>query len=145
MSIPLPFTIFGLIMIGAGLMSKLQNSNTYLIGMVYSVFGILETGVVLYLLYSYFFKYSQYEMLTVYLILAGLGVFAVLNIFGFIAHTISLCTDSCFSKWMKSGCSNCTGFFITTLFSLTVNYKFKLILFSKIFNFTVFKAQLTSV
>ncbi len=145
MSFPFPFSIFGLIMIGAGIMSKLQNSNTYLIGMVYSVFGILETGVVFYLLYSYFFKYSQYEMLTVYLILAGIGVFAVLNIFGFVAHTIQLCTDSSFNKWMKSGCSNSAGFFITTLLSLTINYKFKLILFSKIFNFAVFKAQLTSV
>lgn len=145
MSFPLPFTIFGLIIIGAGLMSKLQNSNTYFIGLAYSVFGILETGVVLYLLYHYFFKYAQYEMLTVYLILAGLGVFALLNIFGFIAHTVQLCTDSFFNKWMKSGCSPCTGFFIATLLSLTINYKFKLILFSKIFNFNAFKAQLSSV
>jgi len=37
----LPFTIFGLIIIGAGLISKLQNHNTYLIGLAYSIFGLL--------------------------------------------------------------------------------------------------------
>ncbi len=84
-------------------------------------------------------------MLTVYLILAGLGAFFVLNFAGFFAHTVLLCVDKRFSQWMKSSCSNVTAFLLTTVLSLTVNYKFKLILFSKIFNFGVFKAELTSV
>ena len=84
-------------------------------------------------------------MLTIYLILAGLGMFAVLNMFGFLFHTAQLCNDKRFSSWIKSSCSNSATFFFTTLFSLAINYKFKQIMFCKIFNFGIFKAELTSV
>jgi hypothetical protein len=84
-------------------------------------------------------------MLTLYFILAGLGLFFMLNFASFIAHTAQFCLDKRFTQWMKSSCSNFTAFLLTTLLSLAINYKFKLILFSKIFNFSVFKAELTSV
>ncbi len=41
-------------MIGAGLMSKLQNKFTYFIGFMYAIFGVLETVVVVYMIYFYY-------------------------------------------------------------------------------------------
>lgn len=97
---PLPFTIFGLIVLGAGLISKLQNKNTFLIGLAYCTFGILESLVVLYVLYEYYFKYG-YDLLIVYLLLIGLGIIVVLNVLGFFVHTGQLVYDKRFEAWRK--------------------------------------------
>jgi hypothetical protein len=39
--LPLPFLIFGSIFFIAGLMSKLQNKDTWIIGWGYVVFGVI--------------------------------------------------------------------------------------------------------
>jgi hypothetical protein len=38
---PIPFTILGCVLFVACCMSKLQNNNTYLIGIVYSILGLI--------------------------------------------------------------------------------------------------------
>ena len=38
---PIPFTILGCVVFIACCMSKLQNSNTYMIGLLYSLFGLI--------------------------------------------------------------------------------------------------------
>ena len=51
---PLPFTTFGGVLFIAGFLSKLQNSNTYLIGLSYALYGFLESTVLSYLFYRYY-------------------------------------------------------------------------------------------
>lgn len=51
----MPFTIVGVSVFVACLMSKLQNKNTYLIGAAYSLSGVVETGSLVYLVIKYYF------------------------------------------------------------------------------------------
>lgn len=141
---PFPFTIFSLIVLGAGLVSKLQNQNTYLIGLGYSVLGVVETAVVGYVLYSYFYKYEGREWLTVCLMLGGLGVIALLNVLACVVQTATLCSDKRFHTWTRSTCPTTITFLTITLLSTLTNHKLRLILFTRLFNLPAFKAPLTS-
>jgi hypothetical protein len=53
-SFPVPFTIAGVVLIIACLMSRLQFHQTYLSGAIYSLISVLEWGALWYFLYLYF-------------------------------------------------------------------------------------------
>lgn len=50
---PLPFTITGTIIFIACFMSKLQNRNTYITGVAYSLYGLIEIACLVYTILSY--------------------------------------------------------------------------------------------
>lgn len=60
------------------------------------------------------------------------------------AQTPILCSDTKFEGWLKSGVHKFI-FILVTLFSLLVNYKIKLFIFTKLFGFTSTRSQLESV
>jgi hypothetical protein len=92
------------LILGAGLISKLQNKNTRIIEFGFGIFGLLESLVVLYLLYSYYTT-VKYSLIVIYLILAGLGSILILNIASFISLTYMLKKDKKFNIWLsKSPC-----------------------------------------
>lgn len=125
-------------------MSKLQNSGTYFIGILYSLFGLIETGCLAYLLYSYIMMGSTiYVLNNIYILLAVAGCIYCLNLLGLIIQTPYLATDYRFSQWLKSG--NRCFFAVATFIALLINYKFKMILFTKLFHFQSTSAILDSV
>jgi uncharacterized membrane protein YjjP (DUF1212 family) len=56
-SFPVPFTIAGVVLIIACLMSRLQFPQTYLSGAIYSLVAVLEWGALWYFLYLYYIQY----------------------------------------------------------------------------------------
>lgn len=141
---PIPFTILGCIVFIACCMSKLQNNNTYLIGLLYSLFGLIETGCLVYLAYQYFkLGPNVYILNYLFIMLAVLGAIYVLNVLGLIIQTPYLVNDSRFSQWLKTG-NKCFFVFITLL-SLFINYKAKMLLFSRLFKFHCMNAFLENI
>ncbi len=133
-SFPIPFTILGCVVFIACCMSKLQNNNTYLIGLLYSFFGIIETASIAFLIYSYFILGSNvYVLNNLYVMLAVIGFILILNVIGLVVQTPILVNDLRFGSWLKSG--NKCFFAFSTLVSVLINYKFKMLLFTKLFKF----------
>ena len=95
---PMPFTIVGLVIFVACFMSKLQNKNTYLIGIAYSLFGILETASLGFMIWKYYSQ-NDYDEDFMLLFLITLGIIYVLNTFGLIVQTPLLLFDDKFKKW----------------------------------------------
>lgn len=60
-----------------------------------------------------------------------------------VLQTIALCSDSVFKSW-NIGVNKCV-FLLVTAISTLVSHKFKNVLFSKLFNFSIFCAPLTDV
>lgn len=117
-------------------LSKIQNINTYLVGVAYAIFGFVETGVIAYLLVRYYLLGSTYyEWNMVLLLLVVLGIIYLLNLVSLITQTILLCFDTRFSAWLAVYCSNRGFFGVITIFSMLINYKLKMVLFTKLFNF----------
>lgn len=121
-------------------MSKLQFSHTFMPGAVYALLSLLEWGALGYYLYLYFIEFFSKEPLPLYIGLAALGYLYILNIFAMIAQNIIVCTDKMFKGW-NVGCNLCFTIF-TNFIALICNHKFRNILFSKLFTFSVFTAQL---
>ena len=139
---PLPFTILGGVLFIACCMSKLSNFNTYLIGSAYSFYGLIETGSIIYLLYRYFSIGSDnYDLIYVYLILGSLGVIYLLNICSFFIQSMLLLNDRQFGQWLR-GCAHKSVYTFVVIFSLLINYKFKMIIFTKLFKFSSLSARL---
>jgi hypothetical protein len=125
-------------------MSKLQNSNTYMIGILYSLFGLIETGSLAYLIYTYYNLGPKVYILNyLFIMLAVLGAIYILNAFGLLVQTPFLVNDARFSQWLKS--ENRCFFAFITLLSLLINYKSKMILFTKLFKFHAMNAHLENV
>jgi hypothetical protein len=75
-----------------------------------------------------------------YILYAVGGGIYILNILCFIIQTPFLLSDSKFNQWYKS--NNKSFFILTTIVSLSLNYKFKMILFTKLFRFNATNASL---
>lgn len=65
----------------------------------------------------------------------------LLNIIALFAQNCFLTTDIQFNKWLGAT-RNKTAYYTVSFFSFLMSHKFKNILFCKMFNFQVFKAQL---
>jgi hypothetical protein len=142
---PIPFTIFGCVILIACSTSKLQNANTYLIGILYSLVGLLETGSLVFLIYCYasfekdFYLWSNFIIL---LVVAGLILF--LNFLAMLIQSPYLLSDNRFTHWFRSKNNKCFFIFVS-IFSTIVNYKFRMIFFTKLFRFICVSAMLDSV
>lgn len=64
----------------------------------------------------------------------------ILNVLALIIQTPFLYSDIKFTQWLKS--NNKSFFIFTTLMSLVINYKFKMILFTRLFRFNSTNAYL---
>ncbi len=143
---PLPFTITGTLLFVACFMSKLQNSNSYVVGTAYSLFGVLETTslVTTILIYANYLRQNiTAEDLSAYL-QGALVAIAILNLFSLFLHCYQLTNDQKFQKWVKSRC-NYICYIIFSIISCLMNYKVKMMLFSRLFSFQCLRAQLDSV
>lgn len=143
-SFPVPFTIAGVVLIIACLMSRLQFPQTYLSGAIYSLIGVLEWGALWYFLYLYFIEHMD-EPVALYIGLGAMGFLYIMNITACLAQSIFLCYEKDFVAWSsESKCNKCF-YILSTFLSLFANHKFKNILFSKLFTFKVFAARLDKV
>ena len=84
-----------------------------------------------------------YVLNYLFIMLAVLGAIYVLNGIGLLVQTPYLVADIRFSQWLKSG-NRCFFAFITIM-SLLLNYKTKMILFTKLFKFHCMNAYLENV
>lgn len=126
-------------------MSKLQSNNTYLVGLLYALFGLIESGALAYLIYCYYSVGSKlYVLNNLYILLAVGGIIYLLNLLAFIVQTPYLLSDAKFSQWIRPSNNKCFFIFIT-LASLLINYKTKMILFSRLFRFSCMSSFLESI
>ena len=89
-SFPVPFTIAGVILVIACLMSRLQFHETYLSGAIFSLVALLEVGALCLMLYLYFLDYMA-EPVALYIGLGALAFLYIMNITATIAHSAFLC------------------------------------------------------
>ena len=78
-----------------------------------------------------------------YIVLSVAACIYLLNILGLIIQTPILLNDIRFNQWLKS--NNKCFFTFITLLALLVNYKCKMVLFTKLFRFQATSALLKSV
>lgn len=104
----MPFTVAGLFLSIATFMSRLQSRGTYIIGVLYCWFGILETGVLAYFLFGvyskvdqYGNKLSQYQDNAFQLGIIALAIIGGLNLFGLLIQSWYLWDDRQFRLWAK--------------------------------------------
>lgn len=81
--------------------------------------------------------------LSVYLQGALIAI-AILNMFSLLLHCYQLTNDQKFQKWVKNRC-NYICYLILSIVSCLLNYKVKMMLFSRLFSFQCLRAQLDSV
>lgn len=79
-----------------------------------------------------------------YVALASLGVLYILNLFSII-QSIVLCYDKRFSSWRDASILNKLYNMFSTFISLSLSHKFKNLMFSRLFAFVIFSAQLDDV
>lgn len=145
----MPFTVLTGVCIIAACMSKLQNRHTYLIGLIYSMMGLIETLALAYLIFRYWelgTDYYLYDGISWLLLLIAGGIIYFLNIISFLIQTPLLIIDPSFQQWLSSPKSHNKCFFtLILLFSLLINYKFKMMPFTRLFKFFCMSAILSSV
>jgi hypothetical protein len=78
------------------------------------------------------------------ILVIGIIIIYGINLLGMLIQSVILCSDTKFIGWLKIKCHK-LFFGIITGLSLIINYKIKLILFCKMFNFGCTRAQLETV
>lgn len=141
---PIPFTIASVVVLIACLMSKLQFTNTFMSGAIYSLIGIIETGSLGYFLYLYFINFFVTSTLPFFVGGAALAYLILLNVLGVIIQNCSLCYDKDFKMWYAEG-SHKLATIIVNILSTLINHKFRNILFCKLFSLGIFSAKLLSL
>lgn len=121
-------------------MSKLQFTDTFLAGAVYSLLSLLECGALGYFLYLYYIQLYATEPLPFIIGVSAIGFLYLLNIIALIAQNVIVCADKPFRVW-NTGCNSCFYVFVN-FFSFLINHKFRNIVFCRLFTFLVFTAQL---
>lgn len=103
---------------------------------------MLAHGYFIYLLY-YMKLFTFFDPL-MYLAMASLGCIYVLNFLCWITLCVVFNVDRRFAGWRK-GTGNKITYGVVTLLGLLLNLKIVNLLFTRLFNFTVFKAKLETV
>jgi hypothetical protein len=142
---PMPFSIAGLVVIMFCLVSKFQNSNTFASGAIYSLLGLLEWGALGVFGFLYFESLQWKFDLFMWIIIGAMGVIYLLNFITFILLLSVYRADSKFQIWLARACSSRGSFAAAILISLFMCHKYCNILFTRLFGFNSFKAQLESV
>ena len=150
--LPLPFTVASALLLVAFGMSKLQYQGSSITIAMHSFLGVFETATLLWTFFAYL-QLSQQLAVEFILLLVALSLIAVLNIFAIMVQTPLLLADSHFNRWRQSredkGKCKCTfnavWFYVVTLVAVVSSYKFKMVLFSGLYNFDCLKCKLESV
>jgi hypothetical protein len=142
---PYPMTIgLGIVVLVCSL-SKLANSNTFLAGSVFGLASIIEMlahGYFIYLLY--FLKLNTFYDGLMYVAMASMLGMSVLNVCCTVTMCVVMGRDKKFRTWFE-GTGNKITYVMVSIFGLVVNLKMYNLVFSKLFNFSVFKAKLDHV
>lgn len=117
--------------------------GTYLPGLLYSLLGLVETGCLIYLLY-YYFNISIHIWKYLLVLFIVTGIIYLLNILSLFIQTVFLLFDTYFAHWIKVPSNRCF-FIFATFISTIINYKFRMILFSKLFQFQSLSAMLDNI
>ena len=143
-------------------MSKFQNHNTFLSGALFSLWSLVEIGSLTVVTYLYVVANtatvvshvkvgattSTLSFSTDYLealIFGGALCFMyLLNIIALFAQNCYLKGDKQFNKWLTTT-SSVVCYYVLSVVGVLFTHKVKNLMFSKLFNFQVFKAQLDSV
>ena len=143
-------------------MSKFQNHNTFLSGALFSLWSLVEMGSLAIVTYLYVVANtatvvghvkvgattSTLSFSTDYLealIFGGALCFMyLLNIVALFAQNCYLKGDKQFNKWLTTT-SAVVCYYVLSVVGVFFTHKVKTLMFSKLFNFHVFKAQLDSV
>lgn len=110
-------------------------------GAMYSLISIVETASLGYFLYLYFIQFFATTQLPFFVAAAALAYLYLLNLLALIVQNIALCYDKHYSTWYKSKPHKISSIIINILSTL-ISHKFRNILFSKLFTFDIFTAQL---
>ena len=138
---PVPLSIAASVVLIACMMSKLQNPKTFLAGAIYSLLGILQTLALSYYIYLYYIGFYTDYPIGIYIAVGALGLLYILNVFS-IAQSIVLCYDKKHTQWKDSSAMNKFYNTFSILIGLLISHKFKNLMFSRLFAFTVFSAPL---
>lgn len=139
---PLPFSIGGAVAILFCVVSKFQNSNTFASGAIYALLGLCEWGAlgVFGFLYWQFINWGTDLLL--WILVGSMGVIYLLNFVTFILLLSVYRSDCKFQAWLARSCSSRGSFAAAILISLFCCHKYCNILFTRLFGFISFKAQL---
>lgn len=110
-------------------------------GAIYSLIGIIETAALGYFLYLYYIQFFVSTPLPFIVGGAALAYLYLLNFLACIAQNCIICYDKHFKNWFTTR-SHKIHCILVNIFSTLVCHKFRNILFSKMFNFDIFTAQL---
>lgn len=120
--------------------SKFQNGNTFASGAIYSILGILEWASLIILGLIYYLTVQQFDII-MWVIVGSLGLLYLINI----PATIIMLTIIRKDKKMQfflSPCQNKASYSVAIVLSTLISHKYNHILFSRLFNFGIFKGQL---
>lgn len=121
-------------------MSKLQFSNTFVPGAIFSLICLCEVGALGYFLYLYFLEFFTEDPFSFYIGIGAAAFLYLLNILALFIQTCFVCYDYNFKHWL-TGPNKCVMVFVTII-ATAVSHKFRNILFCKLFSFSIFSAQL---
>jgi hypothetical protein len=143
---PMPFSIAGAVVIMLCVVSKFQNGNTFASGAIYALLGIFEWGAlgVFGLLY-WMNKPNKFD-LVFFIIVGSMGALYLMNIITFLIFLSSYYrSDIKFKSYLNKSCGNRISYTTSLIICLLICHKYVNILFTKLFNFNIFKAQLINV
>lgn len=101
--LPLPFTIVATFLFLCCLMSKIQNRDTYVTGVGYSIYGVAEASSLVYLFYIYNIGYFYRDDFSLYNLLGILTIcmIGLLNLISLACVTPFLVADPEFKNWLR--------------------------------------------
>lgn len=140
--VPIPFLIATVVWCLISIISRTQNPNTYLIGCLSSVTGLLCFWCWVVLL-GVLLSDSTIPAIAQYLIIVAIAVQVVVNLV-FMVLMETAYKDKKYQEWKERKCKNKTWAFLTSILSL-FSFKIYLLQFSKLFNLEIFKACLESI
>jgi hypothetical protein len=86
---PVPFSIAAAVCVIACLMSRLQYSQTFISGAIFSLLSILEWGAVLFYIYLYYSAFPN-DLIPLFIALGSIGFLYFLNLIAMISQSIFL-------------------------------------------------------
>lgn len=89
----------------------------------------------------YYVGYYNDYPIGIYIALGSLGVLYILNVLS-IVQSIVLCYDKKHAQWKDSSAMNKFYNAFSTLVGIVISHKFKNVMFSRLFAFTMFSAPL---
>lgn len=138
---PVPFTIAGFVVVIVCVVSKFTG-NSFASGAIYALFGLLEWGSLGVFGLLYYMTIDGKLDLLFWVIVAAMGIIYILNIVTFFLLLTVYRTDSKFSYWLGRACSSRSSYTVSVILSTLMCHKYCHILFTRLFNFNAFKAQL---